>query len=255
MTKKKYAEETKKILQEYISRLEQQDKEIYFLLASRWEVISNNLEQLIIKLSEQTLLTENELYKLALYKQFLMDSREQVAMYSLYAEDVIAENQALFGKLGLETVDRLSEVLEIGFNNKLPVSVINNFVGLSADGSKLSDLLFKSYPETIEKIKDVMLTGISLGDNPLKIAREMKALMDGNLTRAMVIARTETMYVYRETTRQSYIENKIVKGINLVAEPDACNVCLEVQAKNPHPLDYPFDELHPNCRCAFAPVL
>lgn len=69
------------------------------------------------------------------------------------------------------------------------------------------------------------------------------------------ITRTEEIQLSRNLAHDQYKESGIVRGIDLIAEPDACVICLEVEAKNPHALDYAFEELHPNWRCAFAPSL
>ena len=77
-------------------------------------------------------------------------------------------------------------------------------------------------------------------------------------TRAEMIARTEHARAVNTGTLQAYV-NYGVKQVEIITAQDGlvCDDCLEIEDNNPHNV-YEAQELlpmHPNCRCAFAPVV
>lgn len=112
-------------------------------------------------------------------------------------------------------------------------------------------LFEKSYPESISKLADTLINATALGYNPEKTARLLAQSMDGNLTRALVIARTEQMNVLRETSIMQMKESGVCKGWIRIEQPDACSECAEVNGKH-YSFDESFDS-HPNCRGASIP--
>lgn len=70
--------------------------------------------------------------------------------------------------------------------------------------------------------------------------------MDGNLTRALRIARTEQMNVLRTTSIEQMKASGVLKGWIRLERHDACDECAELDGKK-----YSFEddfETHPNCR-------
>jgi SPP1 gp7 family putative phage head morphogenesis protein len=249
---KNYVKESRVIMLDFINKMEAQDKRVYLELATKWGSVSNTLEGLIKRLAEMEVKSENQLFHEVLYRQFLKESREQVLKYSFDASKVIAENQVIFGKWGIESTQEIIDLFNVSYN-RLPVSTVNAFIGRTADGSKLSDLLFKSYPDTTDAIKRVLLDSVALGRNPYKTARLMRDYMDGNFKRAVLISRTETIQVFRETSIMQMNESGVVKEWQWLAENDACPFCLDKNGKL-FPLSEGFDS-HPNCRCAPVPIV
>jgi len=81
----------------------------------------------------------------------------------------------------------------------------------------------------------------------------MKDYMNGNLTRALRIARTEKMQIFRESSKMQMEESGVVKGYEFIAEEDACELCQSQVGKI-----FEFNEsleLPPYCRCGYLPVL
>lgn len=240
------------ILNEFQENLHKAEKKEFLLLAKEWGIVINSLEDKIKALSELGVLTKDQLYRQDAYKELLIDSKKQIGKYSQKATEIISENQRIFAQAGLENSQEIISLVNVRFN-KLPVKVIENFIGISQTGSPLYELLQKSYPETVTKLTNTLLESVALGRNPIETARLMKNDMDGNLTRAIKIARTEQMTIFRETSKMQMEESGVVKGYELIAEPDACELCMSQVDKI-----FEFNEspdLHPNCRCGFLPVL
>lgn len=116
--------------------------------------------------------------------------------------------------------------------------------------------------EMDRQISRVLANGIANGDNPLKIARDLNNRVDKiGITRARVVARTEVISAHAEATLNGFQEAG-VEGVEVEAEFNTAGddkVCPKCEA-----LDgkvYPMDEargiipVHPNCRCAFLPLV
>jgi SPP1 gp7 family putative phage head morphogenesis protein len=246
-----YQKEAKKILTGFLKDLDKQEKKEFLLLSKKWGVVSNSLQDNILALASKETLSKNQLFQLNQYKQLLVDAKEQTQKFSKLSAEIIKENQLKFATTGIQSTQEIIG-LNVKLFNKLPVSAIEKFIGISKEGSPLYDLLIKSYPETVTKLTDTLLKGVALGYNPEKTARLMQVDMNGNLDRALRIARTEQMNIYRESSLMQMNE----AGLNeweWITESDACDYCLEQNGKK-----FPVDEsmeTHPNCRCGTLPVV
>jgi hypothetical protein len=246
-----FRQEAKQNLLVYLDKLERRERKEFLELGKRWESISGTLEGLIRRLSELESLSENQLYQLELYKQFLQDSRVVINTYNQIAEGIIIDEQEAFARLGLQSAQ---DLLGARFFNKLNIDAVKFMVGNTTQGTPLFNLLNQSYPETVERITDTLVESMALGRSPIVTARLLREDMDGNLNRALRIARTEQINVFRESQTLQYIESGIVRMKDWLAEPDACEICQDGVANNPYELDEIMDS-HPNCRCAWSPVL
>lgn len=110
-------------------------------------------------------------------------------------------------------------------------------------------------PDVERLMKSELYRGIAVGDNPRRtasrIVRRAEGRFNGGLTRALTIARTETLDAHREANRQSRLANKdMVTGWYWTATLDArtCPSCLANHGSL-HPVDEfgPID--HHNGRC------
>lgn len=231
-------------IEEVLEKLLRVEKEEFLFFAKKWGLVEKSLEGNIQKLIEVQPLTRNQLYKLDSYKEFLLESKKEITKFNSLVSNTIANKQEEFIN---ESKDFL---LKIGLN-KVHSKVVNKMIGFSKEGMPLFELLNKSYPETVIKITDILIESTALGRNPLVTARLMKEEMLGNLNRAIRIARTEQLNSFREANRLQLIESKIVDSWIWIAEPDACEYCLE-RAGKAYPLSESMDT-HPNCRCGLAP--
>lgn len=246
-----YREEAHNRLLLYLETLDRREKKEFLELTAYWENISSTLNGMINRLSELENLSENQLFHLELYKKFLEDSRDIITTYNQVAEGIITNEQEVLAKLGIQSAQ---ELIGVNFSNKLNIEDVKYMVGNTREGTPLFDLLQKSYPETVDRITNTLIDSMAIGRSPIETARLLNEDMDGNLNRALRIARTEQLNVFRESQTIQYEKSGIVKAKEWLAEPDACEICLEGVANNPYPLDEVMDS-HPNCRCAWSPVL
>jgi SPP1 gp7 family putative phage head morphogenesis protein len=250
-----YQTEARDVLTLFLDRLLKREKKEFALLSFQWGEISKELEGLIEKIAEKEIKSEDQLYRLALYQQFLEESKDKVTEYSNIAAGIIADNQKAFGKAGLQSTQEMIG-LKVKFFQKLPTEVINNFIGKSFyEGSKLNETLFaSSYPDAMERVKQTLLNSIALGKNPRATARAIrKDDLSIPLWKSLRLARTEQMQIFRETSLLQMKKSGVVSGWERSERNDACEKCKELDGKV-FKLDEPF-ETHPNCRGAMLPVI
>lgn len=155
----------------------------------------------------------------------------QIAAASRRATGVVTAGQAdavTEARLEAERLMRRSIPADVLFTARPSTAAFHRLIGNTRTGKPLGDLLAKLDPVVARRLRRKLATGLLLGRNPRAVARDLAALLGGNLSRARTIARTELMRVYREAARASYEANRdVVTGWVWEAEPDACEFCLD----------------------------
>ena len=244
------------------------DADAMLHMAKRWLRLENTLEANIQILSLDMVaakeageeVTRTALYRRSRYQTLVAQMRDEITEYNIWADEFIGENQLRYGKLGIEHgVDALQGVLMEGgegvgaFFDRLPISAVENMVGVATDGGPVQRLLEKAYPEAVDRMTDVLVKNTALGINPRQTAREMIEGTSEALNHSLTVARTEQLRVYREASRQQYESSGLVESYRrLCAKNDrTCAVCLALDGEV-----YPTSELmhvHPNDRCTMVP--
>lgn len=112
-----------------------------------------------------------------------------------------------------------------------------------------------------QKMSRIMAESIANGINPRETARRLKKeVVELGEKRALVIARTETIYAHAEGQLDSF-EAMGLEEVGLKAEwitaTGACPFCVEAARRNPYKLADArgLIPLHPNCRCTWGPFM
>lgn len=113
-----------------------------------------------------------------------------------------------------------------------------------------------------QQISRILAEGLAAGQNPAVIARQINNRIDKiGITRARVLARTEVISAHAQATLNGY-EEAGIEGVETRAEfatagdGDVCPECEALEGKV-----YSIQEsrgvipVHPNCRCAWIPVV
>jgi SPP1 gp7 family putative phage head morphogenesis protein len=113
--------------------------------------------------------------------------------------------------------------------------------------------------EAYQSVVSSLIAGVALGDNPRTTARKMVRRVEGRfnrgLSRALVIARTETLDASREATRLAHQANaEALAGWQWQAtlDRDTCPSCWAMHGRL-YPLDAPGPLDHQQGRCARLP--
>lgn len=136
---------------------------------------------------------------------------------------------------------------------RLASGAVEQVVAVTQQGAAVGNLLATVGPDAVAVVTDALVSGVALGKNPKVIARDMRQALGGNLTRALTIARTETLRAYREASRTAFAANDAVTGWVWTADLSnrTCASCW-AQHGSVHPLDEVM-ATHPRCRCSMVP--
>lgn len=126
------------------------------------------------------------------------------------------------------------------------------------------NLIKRVNKDTIQNIRTILTRAEAEGLHPFQTARLLKeeGLQGINglspLTRAKMIARTESRRASTMGTAQAYSNYGIQEAIIITAGDErVCEDCLNLEADNPHPLKTlaPLIPVHVNCRCVIGAVI
>lgn len=152
--------------------------------------------------------------------------------------------------------------------DSLPRDVIDNLVGVSADGSPVRESFGRLARdlglETGERVRDALVRGAALGQSPTEIARRVRREADAKgdnparqpqlVRRLNSAVRTETYRALREASRATYEEIGVQywRWVSALG-PSTCAVCWFMHGKA-FPVSVPMQS-HIACRCTQIPVL
>jgi SPP1 gp7 family putative phage head morphogenesis protein len=138
--------------------------------------------------------------------------------------------------------------------NRVPEEALQVLIGQMQDGLLLRYKLAELAPDVLARIRKALITGVGTGQGPDQIARGIQDALGGNMQKAITIARTETMYAYRESSRQFFLANdQVVKGWVWLSRRSrrTCSACLAMDGSF-HSNDEPFGS-HQRCACIAVP--
>lgn len=235
-------------------------------MARRWRDVEISLENRAVeaaanavRLRQDGPLTRASLIRAERTELLLQQARTELLRYADYATPLITNEQRNLLNLAIE---HSQEALSIAGGRVVPSFAvlatrnIENLVGAAGNGSPLRSLLENTYGFGADGILREMISGVAIGDNPRTIAR--RVVRDGfsdSLNHMMMVARTEQLRIYRETSRQYYTESEVVRGYQRLSARDTrvCVGCLMADGRF-YELSVVFQE-HPQGRCALVPVL
>lgn len=246
-----YQKDAKKVQDAFLEKMFRYEANENRLLAQKWQGVSSHLDGLIQDLANKEFLSKDQLFKSELYKKFLRESKVQTELFNNYAMGLVIDRETLYAKYGLASSQEMIGLVRTNFN-RLGFDAVKNFVAVSSKGSPLEKLFAKSYPMVVDKLTQTLTNSIALGYGADKTARLLAENMNGNLTRARVISRTESMNVFRQTSIQQMKDSGVVKGWTRIEQDDAPDDFCQEQNGTNHSFDEPFDS-HPNCRGTSIP--
>lgn len=196
------------------------------------------------------------------YQSLLDQVRAEMGKYNTFAAQEISATQLELAGMGIDNAGDAIRAYYAGFGrvagafDVLPVNAIEFMIGNAGDGSPLSKLLRASYGDSVDGLTSELIKAITLGKNPRDTARAMANGFGVGLDRALNIARTEQLRVYRESSRAAYQKSGVVSGYKRLSARDSrvCAGCLFADDGKLYDLDTPFEE-HPQGRCTSVPVV
>lgn len=225
------------------------------------------LSKLLLALTEQIgdAASKNEpispawLYRQERYARLMNEIERQIKRFAATAEQSILREQRAAVRVALKNSADLVRATapEIGASFiSLNVSAVENIVGFLSNGAPLTRLLDELPGDAGRRTAEALTEAVTLGYNPRKTAAKIRHTLGMTLTRALTIARTETLRSYREATHANYRANEdVVGGWYWAATlgPRTCAACIAM-----HGTFHSLDErlaAHVNCRCTQIPAI
>lgn len=252
--------ELDRIIERHQAALQERDQATIVEMARRWRALEASLEPqmelLAQEIQQRGLRRTNpgQIAQLERYQTLLQQVREQIALYSQATAPYLTQQQQQYAQLGLFDSAQYFDVAAMTAFNRLPVEALNIAIGLAEDGTPLQELLARTWPDAVDRLTQELINGLGEGLGPREVARRMMRGTGASLTRAQTIARTETLRVYREASRQQYAAAGVEQWRRIEAKDRrTCPGCLALDGTL-YPMDQrPFD--HPNGRMVLIPEL
>ena len=137
-----------------------------------------------------------------------------------------------------------------------PRGAIEALVGYARGGTPLGRLLDAIPGQVNGSVRDTLIAGLTLGQNPRETAQQVRRAFGTGLARALNISRTETLRAYRSATLLDYQANDdILEGWVWSAACDqrTCVTCFALHGRV-FKLNRQMPA-HPSCRCSLTPLL
>lgn len=247
-------------------------------MARRWRDVEDALAGEIDALASEIdairqsggMVSPEMLWKLERYRKLLMQAGSEFRKYADWADRSIREwqenkiEEAIEQAIeAIQMVGRENGGIEIVFD-RLPVEAVEYMVGLAGDGKPLGELLRlrmvldgngNLLPGVQERLTQTLIRATAMGWNPRKTARMLKDDLAEGLQKALVIARTEQLRVFREASRAQYEMSRVVEGHKRLAAHDSrvCAACLADDGRI-YPVTVAIPD-HPQGRCTSVPVI
>ena len=237
-------------------------------MVARWRQVESNLHdpiELLARRVQEAGLTPSQLqssqFQLDRYRSLMAQVTTELDRYTDYAAPLIEQQQRVYAQQGIQHASQA--ITAVGVDNGvtirfdvLPVSATENMIGLAGDGSPLRDLLQDSYGSAADGMLNELVRATATGQNPRVTAdRMVRNGLSQSLTRMMATARTESLRVYRESSRQTYQHSKVINGYMRIATRDnrVCAACMMDDGQR-----YAVNEVmaeHVQGRCAMVPIV
>lgn len=140
--------------------------------------------------------------------------------------------------------------------NALPRHAILAVIANTRDGTPLQERFLRAGVQAAAEARQAIVNSLTYGQNPRTLGKQLVGILDTTKSNAQVIARTETMRVYRQVDTETYrLNGDIVARWRWLATLDSrvCPICLAMHGTE-HPLSEPFVS-HPSCRCTTLAIM
>lgn len=225
--------------------------------------VSTILDELDAGLAAGELPSVAQLLQLQRLQQLQVQIRREVGQFAAWAEEQIQVGQAWAVDAAAADAERLMRAalgrmppgVVVSFN-RLNRAAATRIIAAMQDESPLARLLDSLGARAAERVKQELVNAVSLGWGARRTAQAIREASGETLSRALRIARTETLRAYREGTRETYKANSEIVGQwewRSARQVRTCAACWAMDGRR-FPLDVPMSE-HPNGRCMQLPVI
>lgn len=203
--------------------------------------------------------TERERYLYQHWQAIRPQIASELRRFAAFATESVVQSQRAAISAALadseEAIALTAPNIRSGFG-RINRAAVENIIGAASDGSPLRALFDGIGSGIADDMASTLARGVALGWGPRFTARELRASFGLGLTRALVIARTETLRAYNEATHRNYLNHSdVITGWVWFASLNArtCASCWAMHGSI-HPLSERIDD-HPCGRCTKVPIV
>lgn len=274
--KKKQTQLEKEIERLYFQAMKEMQKDINELLinyAGKEKVTMSEVRKRALDMDVESFSVKAKYYvknknfspqansELRLYNLKMKVSRLELAKQKLILEAISSSDELeklLFKYLTDEAIaefGRQSGILGIEFSNigNQVRAIVNGAFRNTTFSERIWGILQTDLRTALERL---LSKALIQGQNPVKIAKELRNLFTVTNNQAKRLARTELARVQTEVQKKSYEKAKITEFV-FIREEDACRKCKAVTEEpiklNDFQAGMNAAPIHPNCRCSTAP--
>jgi len=176
------------------------------------------------------------------------DIQQQMAALDIISARRITLEQQRVIVLSSEHVQAL--IRAYGLLPRVNTVAVARLAAGAVQGAPIQSLLAMYSSDAGEKARQVLVRGAILGDNPLKIAQDLRGAMQTAQYAVERVARTEVLRAYRGAVQERTKEQGF-NGVVWVCSANACAYCWSMSG-TVYPSEMAMDT-HPNCECSWAP--
>jgi SPP1 gp7 family putative phage head morphogenesis protein len=224
------------------------------------DYLRSRLENLLREVERQRAAGQNVsrawLLRQARFEILLRQVESEIARFSTSSEARIRARQRELVGLASSHAEALLRAAGVGTSFvRLPTEALEELVGNLSDGTPLTRLLDKLGPEAAREVREALVTGLVAGEGPRALARRFRDALGGSERRALLIARTETIRAYRNSTQRIYEANSDVLEGWMWLSARSSRTCVVCWAKDGEvfPVTKPMPA-HVSCRCTMIPL-
>lgn len=255
-----------RVLQDYRARLRQREQQAEQQLEQAYQRVLKSIEPMLNHLYDQMVDKMADGEKIPLHwlmeTQRLEDIKKlidlQMTNYGRYGHATVQQLQRIGTTLGQQSaLDMLESTVPAGARwtfGRPSTRAIEALVGTTQAGSPLADLFEGFGREAAQNVADALIRGVTLGDNPRKVARDVQDALGIERARALTISRDSLNNAYRSANLETYRANDdVCEGWiwSCSFSIRTCAVCIAMNG-TVHPLSEEF-EGHNNDRCVPIP--
>ena len=238
-----------------------EDAEQMALLADRYLQLELSLEDTIAALAERIANMDDATYwqiqRLETYQRYQLRLLAELDQYNAWVAENVREGQLRFAGLGTDHAAATLETARRGASVPLTSAERDRLmamVGYAGDGSPLSTLLAQSGDYVRAAVTKNLLDAVARAQNPRVTARAIRKATGMALNRAMAIARTEQLRVYRDATAANYRASGIQWYQRISGrQSTSCIACISLDGEI-STSDASVDD-HPNGLCSSIPIV
>lgn len=193
--------------------------------------------------------------RLQAIKQLISGQIDQFAAFGKITTGQLQQQAIILGSQLAQTQLEATVPSGVTWSFGVPsIDAIIRLVGATQAGSPLADLFAGFGAEAAKSASDALISGVSLGWGPQRIASQVSQALDVPRWRALTVARTESVRAYKGAALENYRANSDVVGgwIWVCALlKSSCAACVAMHGTR-HSLDEQLQD-HPCGRCTMAP--